>query len=306
MMRRGNHTIPSHSISLNNSNNQQDPKGTCGIYHMMCSKSQQAKAPASRTLSTITAAAAAATLMAAAAASSSSALHVPILSGVEAFAPPSPVLVNNRRLSLGDRRVSLCQRTNTISLFSAAAAEEDKDDDDGDAPASAAEDEVSRQLAKAKELIERTKQKMESKEKAAAAATAAIAETDEAEGTADVTSAEDDDDDDDDDEVVPFFAVDPTAAEKRRQMVTKTKDEASGLITTDGEKMASLADGEKWESRGLYDLFENEIEEDEAAKAKEARASRDVARSMMNLKMIMNKEDFDFIFDKKNRWIGEE
>ena len=198
--------------------------------------------------------------------------------------------------------VSSRQRINhSVKLYAAETKDDDesesKSDDDSPAPApAAAEDEVSRQLAKAKELIERTKQKMESKEKSAAGA---ADQAEEAIATASAAA-------DEEDEVLPFFAVDPTAAEKRRQMVTKTKDEESGLITTDGDKMASLADGEKWESRGLYDLFENEIEEDEAAKAKEARASRDVARSMMNLKMIMNKEDFDFIFDKKNRWIGEE
>ena len=274
---------------------------------MMCSKSQQA--PASRTLATLTAAAAAAAAATLMASSSSS---VPIL-GVEAFSPFSPFMPNNHRLLLDNQRaVSSSQRiNNSVQLYAAEA--EIKDDEsesesksDGNSPApaptpAAAEDEVSRQLAKAKELIERTKQKMESKEKAAAAAAADQEEEDDDTDEATASAAADEDD-----EVVPFFAVDPTAAEKRRQMVTKTKDEESGLITTDGEKMASLADGEKWESRGLYDLFENEIEEDEAAKAKEARASRDVARSMMNLKMIMNKEDFDFIFDKKNRWIGEE
>ena len=245
--------------------------------------------------------------MAGAAASSSA---VPIILGVEAFSPFSPLMPNNHRFLLDNQRaVSSSQRINNAKLYAAAETKDDNEGEsenksDGDSPApaptpAAAEDEVSRQLAKAKELIERTKQKMESKEKAAAEAAADQAEDDDTdEGTASAAA-------DEDDEVVPFFAVDPTAAEKRRQMVTKTKDEESGLITTDGDKMASLADGEKWESRGLYDLFENEIEEDEAAKAKEARASRDVARSMMNLKMIMNKEDFDKIFDKKNRWIGE-
>ena len=271
----------------------------------MCSKSPQA--PASRTLVTFSTAAAAvaaaATLVVAAAATSSA---VPILlPGVEAFSPSFPLLPSNNRLSLDNPRVmyvSSRQRINhSVKLYAAETKDDDesesKSDDDSPAPApAAAEDEVSRQLAKAKELIERTKQKMESKEKSAAGA---ADQAEEAIATASAAA-------DEEDEVLPFFAVDPTAAEKRRQMVTKTKDEESGLITTDGDKMASLADGEKWESRGLYDLFENEIEEDEAAKAKEARASRDVARSMMNLKMIMNKEDFDFIFDKKNRWIGEE
>ena len=142
---------------------------------------------------------------------------------------------------------------------------------------------------------------MEKKEKVAASA----ASKDDGEAK-ETTGAVSNDDDDDDDEVLPFFAVDPTAAEKRRELVTKTKDEESGLITTDGEKMASLAEGEKWESRGLYDLFENEREEDEETLQKEARASRDVARSMMGLKMVMNKEDFDAIFDKRDWQIGEE
>jgi hypothetical protein len=244
---------------------------------------------------------------------------IPSLLGVEAFSTPSRVLSTRQRLPLSfgcfptaasGQRIN----TNTILLHAASAAdgndgEEDdgksanKSSSDGDEPApsatAGAEDEVSRQLAKAKELIERTKQKMEKKEEAAA--TAASKDDGDAKETTGTVS-----NDDDDDDVLPFFAVDPTAAEKRRELVTKTKDEESGLITTDGEKMASLAEGEKWESRGLYDLFENEREEDEETLQKEARASRDVARSMMGLKMIMNKEDFDAIFDKRNRFIGEE
>jgi len=274
---------------------------------------KKTRAPSSRTFLTFSAAAAATALLLAAAcsSSSSSSSSTPIL-GVEAFSvssrlPPS----NDQRLSFhSDRHASSSslQRISTSVLCAAAAAKNDDDqrksesDDDGSAPApapAAAEDEVSRQLSKAKELIERTKQKIESKEKAAAAAAAAESDEDDADQQTESATA-------DEDEVLPFFAVDPTAAEKRREMVTKTKDEESGLITTDGDKMASLAEGETWESRGLYDLFENEIEEDAETLAKEARASRDVARSMMNLKMIMNKADFDFIFDKKNRFIGEE
>ena len=244
---------------------------------------------------------------------------LPIPLGVEAFSPSSRLSSTKQRLLLSfgsfPTAASTSQRinTNTVLLHAAAAADGNDDEEyddksanesssDGDEPApsatAGAEDEVSRQLAKAKELIERTKQKMEKKEKAAA--TAVSKDDGEAEETTGTVS------DDDDDEVLPFFAVDPTAAEKRRELVTKTKDEESGLITTDGEKMASLAEGEKWESRGLYDLFENEREEDEANLVKEARASRDVARNMMGLKRIMKKEDFDAIFDKRNLFIGEE
>ena len=244
---------------------------------------------------------------------------LPSLLGVEAFSPSSRLSPTKHRLllSFGSCPTAASdQRINTVLLHAAAADgndDEDDDDDksenksssDGDEPApsatAGAEDEVSRQLAKAKELIERTKQKMEKKETAASTASKDDGEAKETTGT-----VSNDDDDDDDDDELPFFAVDPTATEKRRELVTKTKDEESGLITTDGEKMASLAEGEKWESRGLYDLFENEREEDEETLQKEARASRDVARSMMGLKMVMNKEDFDAIFDKRNWQIGEE
>mmetsp|Transcript_16126 Transcript_16126/g.46282 ORF Transcript_16126/g.46282 Transcript_16126/m.46282 type:complete len:280 (-) Transcript_16126:193-1032(-) len=279
----------------------------------MCSKSRPPASRAVRLVITFTAAAAAAAaLMAAAAHVSPSSL--PIL-GVEAFSPSSRLPRNKRRLllSFDSLPTPSGQRIYAVLLHAAATAEakgdEDDDEDesesnssaDGDepAPSATAEDEVSRQVAKAKELIERTKQKMEKKEKAA---TAEAKDGEEGEATETTTASTGADDDDD---VVPFFAVDPTASEKRRELITKTKDEESGLITTDGEKMASLAEEEKWESRGLFDLFENENEDEETLK-KEARASRDVARSMMGLKMIMNKDDFDSIFDKRNFFIGEE
>ena len=279
----------------------------------MCSKSRPP--PASRAVAlrlVVTFTAAAATASTALMVASPSSLPIPL--GVEAFSPSSRLSSTNQRLLLSfgsfPTAASTSQRinTNTVLLHAAAAADGNDDEEyddksanesssDGDEPApsatAGAEDEVSRQLAKAKELIERTKQKMEKKEKAAAK------DDGEAKESTDAVS-------NDDDEVLPFFAVDPTAAEKRRELVTKTKDEESGLITTDGEKMASLAEGEKWESRGLYDLFENEREEDEENLVKEARASRDVARNMMGLKRIMKKEDFDAIFDKRNLFIGEE
>ena len=276
----------------------------------MCSKSRPppaSRAVALRLVVTFTAAAATASTALMVASPSS----LPSLLGVEAFSPSSRLSPTSQRLLLSfgsfPTAASTGQRinTNTVLLHAADGNDDDEDDDksenksssDGDEPApsvtAGAEDEVSRQLAKAKELIERTKQKMEKKEKAASK------DNGDAEETTGAVS-------NDDDEDLPFFAVDPTAGEKRRELITKTKDEESGLITTDGEKMASLAEGEKWESRGLYDLFENEREEDEENLVKEARASRDVARNMMGLKRIMNKEDFDSIFDKRNWVIGEE
>lgn len=186
-----------------------------------------------------------------------------------------------------------------VSTRASVSKDEKEEDADGETAEAEGEDEVSRQLAKARELIDRTKQKMEKKK-----------DREEAEAAAkEADKKEDEKEKEGEEEALPFFAtkgVDETEVAKRRDMVTKTKDEESGLIIADGEKMASLAEEEKWESRGLYDLFENEIEEDKESIAAEKRASRDVAKAMMGLRMRMNKNDFDAIFDKKNRWIGEE
>jgi len=201
-------------------------------------------------------------------------------------------------------RHALCyDRLATSELRLAAAAADDDDDDEGKSSNSASnsstdkdkededpEDEVSQAVAKARQLIEKTKQKI-------------------VELSADDSETEGAEEEEEQDEALPFFAtqaVDEDEVQKRRDLITKSKDEESGLITADGEKMASLAEEEKWESRGLYDLFRNEIEEDEESLAAEKRASRDVAAAMMNLRMRMNKDDFDAIFDKNNRFIGEE
>lgn len=213
-------------------------------------------------------------------------------------------------------RYALCSDRLAISALRVAAAAADDDDgcdDEGEGSKSTTsssskdkenedpEDEVSQAVAKARQLIEKTKQKIEKKG----------AKEEEEEGAVELSadSSEKEEEESEEDEALPFFAtqaVDEHEVQKRRDLITKSKDEESGLITTDGEKMASLAEEEKWESRGLYDLFRNEIEEDEESLMAEKRASRDVAASMMNLRMRMNKDDFDAIFDKKNRFIGEE
>jgi hypothetical protein len=135
-----------------------------------------------------------------------------------------------------------------------------------------------------------------------------------------------------------------SSSEEKRLKVTKfTKDDGSGLSTFDGELMAELSKEEEWEVRGLMDVFDdglddaidalNEIEDearealkdiddidnidaDDKAKLKKKffftstptthrLAKRDVGSSVVNMRSKMNTKDFDRIFDRRNRWIGE-
>lgn len=107
---------------------------------------------------------------------------------------------------------------------------------------------------------------------------------------------------------VPFFAskASPSTTSKR-QAVIKSTDEKTGLITTDGEKMASLSEQEEWECRSLFEVFENETEGMDAySAASQQLAERDVAASIWNLRKTMQTEDYQKIFDKRNRFIGED
>lgn len=106
---------------------------------------------------------------------------------------------------------------------------------------------------------------------------------------------------------LPFFAsrqaLDPV---NKRQRVIKTVDESTGLITTDGEKMAKLSEEEEWEVRTLFEVFENEISDRDVYSATSQQlASRDVAASIWNLRKTLQSEDYKKIFDEKNRFIGE-
>eukprot|EP00565_Helicotheca_tamesis_P008300 CAMPEP_0185738206 /NCGR_PEP_ID=MMETSP1171-20130828/32284_1 /TAXON_ID=374046 /ORGANISM="Helicotheca tamensis, Strain CCMP826" /LENGTH=131 /DNA_ID=CAMNT_0028409343 /DNA_START=276 /DNA_END=671 /DNA_ORIENTATION=+ len=115
------------------------------------------------------------------------------------------------------------------------------------------------------------------------------------------------DDDSDDDDVAMFFASTPPTAtdnDKKRKRVVKTKDEESGLITTDGDLMAELSESEEWEARPLSQVFKSELKEADSVARK--KFERDIAQSMWNLKKTMKKEDYEAIFDKRNFFIGEE
>lgn len=107
---------------------------------------------------------------------------------------------------------------------------------------------------------------------------------------------------------VPFFASangKSTAANinGKKEKVIKSKNEDTGLFTTDGDLMAKLSEGEEWQPRRLLDVFSNE--EERLAPENHPLANRDVAASIYNLRRVLQTEDYMRIFDKRNRFIGD-
>lgn len=94
--------------------------------------------------------------------------------------------------------------------------------------------------------------------------------------------------------------------EEKREAVTKTKDLETGLITTDGELMAKLSKEEDWEQKELMDLFESESTGGRHDENGKSIADRDMAASVFNMRMQMMDQDYRRVFDKRNRFIGED
>jgi len=140
------------------------------------------------------------------------------------------------------------------------------------------EDEIARQLERARELLAKSKAKLEA--------------------TGDAEPYE-----------IPFFATSYSMdSTTKREKVTKSRNEETGLITADGEKMARISENEQWEMRSLQEVFENEIgdTEDVTSMASKQLAERDVAASIFNLRKQMKTEDYRRIFDTRNHFIGED
>jgi len=133
-------------------------------------------------------------------------------------------------------------------------------------------DDVSRQLAKARELIAQSKVKL-------------AAQQESEQST----------------EVVEEMPSELEDAEKRTK-VTKSTDDESGLITTDGDLMAMLSEEEDWEMRDIFNVFEDELEESDVSKQL---AKRDVAASLYGLRISMQNEDYSKIFNNRDYFIGE-
>lgn len=187
---------------------------------------------------------------------------------------------------------------------------------------SSTDDDISSQLAKAKALIEQSKakiketeiqQKQGEKEKGTTEGTTknvtdqisleAVASTKEREvvevGGIGQEESFRNDQEEEDEEVMT-----KNIKSESKPSVVKSKNEETGLITTDGELMATLSEEDEWELRELLDVFQSELE-DETDLSKNL-SKRDVAASIMNLRLSMHNEDYRKIFDKRNRFIGED
>ncbi len=149
------------------------------------------------------------------------------------------------------------------------------------------DDDIQNQLAKARKLLELTKAKV-----AAAAAAAAEEEAQQQITDSSVTGKED--------------GKESNNEKSNRKSVIKSTNEKTGLITTDGELMAALSEEEDWEIKSLMDVFESESENGRHDNIEDGLASRDVAASIFNLRMKMKDTDYKRIFDKRNRFIGED
>ncbi|KAL3937362.1 MAG: hypothetical protein SGBAC_007529 [Bacillariaceae sp.] len=140
--------------------------------------------------------------------------------------------------------------------------------------------EISKQVARAKELLAKSKAKIEEKE-------------------LEVLNEEKKEKSD----PVPFFAAKSASTDQasRKKKFTKNKNEETGLATFDGDKMVELSASEEWEVRPLNQVFENESKESD-----DPFANRDVAASIFNLRKTLQTDDYLKIFDKRNRFIGEQ
>ena len=92
---------------------------------------------------------------------------------------------------------------------------------------------------------------------------------------------------------------------EKRKIVTKTKNEETGLITTDGELMAALSEDEDWEIKELMDVFDSESTRGRHDPLESQLASRDVAASIYNMRKHLQDSDYRRIFNKNHPFIGE-
>jgi len=143
-------------------------------------------------------------------------------------------------------------------------------------------DDITKQLERAKAALAVSRAKMEAQEQAEAGLVA-----EEKEGKNEEKS-------------VPFFAINTTDDNGKKEKVIKDKNK-DGLFTTDGDLMAKLSEEEEWEPRPLLEVFKNEKEKGPSA----MNIDRDIGQSMYNLRKSLQTEDFMKIFDKRNHFIGE-
>ena len=160
---------------------------------------------------------------------------------------------------------------------------------------SSVDDDISRTLAKAKQLLEKAKAKVAEEENLKQKKQQKQQQPQE----------EDTEQQQEIDTVTTIVATADkveTSIDKKASVTKSTND--SGLITTDGDLMAAMSEEEDWELKSLMDVFEDENDDGDATS--KLLADRDVAASIFNLRMSMHNGDYRRIFDKRNRFIGED
>lgn len=110
------------------------------------------------------------------------------------------------------------------------------------------------------------------------------------------------------DDSIPFFASRQFQRSiPSREGVVKHKDEKTGLITADGERMAKISEEEEWEMRPIYNVFDDETDASNRSNGPSVPVpSRDMAADIFNLRKQLQKGDYETIFDKRNIFIGED
>jgi hypothetical protein len=159
------------------------------------------------------------------------------------------------------------------------------------------EEEVERRLAKAKEVLAKSKAKLEKSSQTTGDKKNGKTASSSSSSSGGAPAP------------LPFFASKKRVKDpRRRENVIKAKNEETGLVQADGEKMAAMSEKEEWEYRSLLEVFENAVEEngDVYSTTSQQLAERDVAASIWNLRKTMKTEDYLKIFDRKNRFIGED
>jgi hypothetical protein len=124
---------------------------------------------------------------------------------------------------------------------------------------------------------------------------------------------------------IPFFATRLNGSKKRRKDVIADVNEA-GLVRVNGAALAAWSEQEEWQSRSILEVFNvteqqeevsdpfENVETDSPRRLAASRTGsrrrdapdRDVVAAIWNLRQSMRNEDFERIFDEKNRFIGEQ
>ena len=90
----------------------------------------------------------------------------------------------------------------------------------------------------------------------------------------------------------------------------KSRNSDTGLVMADGERMAEISEDEPWEYRSIYEMFDNNNNNDAETtsdnKPLRVEMKTDVMASIQNLRKVLQQEDYRKIFDPRNRFIGED